>query len=128
MKKLVVNALVSAALVGPAAFGPALAEDPPLPSPGVMSQVMLSEQLVAIGMDRNDPILLLAAMRLRGALDDKMYSAGDQFTGEEAMLEAAKAAAAGQDDMMGLIEDAAAEKSRRNCFPYPTSYGVRLCY
>lgn len=116
--------LTTACLIAATAL-PLAAQDEPAPSPGFMQQVMLSEDLIALGMERRDPILLLAALRLRATLDDTTVAAGSEFTDKETVLEAAKAAAAGQDALLGLIEDAATEKGRTFCYP---SWGRKVCF
>ncbi|MDF1854100.1 hypothetical protein [Pseudooceanicola sp.] len=104
---------------------PLSAADDPAPSPGLMQQVILSEELIALGKERNDPVLMLAALRLRASLDDSTVAAADAFTDKDALVEAAKAAAAGQDALLIMIEDAATEKSRMFCYP---SWGRSICY
>ncbi|GGL87826.1 hypothetical protein GCM10011534_07300 [Pseudooceanicola nanhaiensis] len=104
---------------------PLAAQDEPAPSPGLMQQAVLSEQLIALGRARNDPVLMLAALRLRASLDDTGVAPADSFTDKESLLEAARAAAAGQDALLGLIEDAATEKGRTFCYP---SWGRMICF
>ncbi len=104
---------------------PAFASDEPAPSPGMMQQALLSEELIALGMERNDPILMLAALRLRATLDDTTVSAGGAFTDKKTVIAAAKKAAAGQDQLLMLIEDAEIEKGRLFCYP---SWGRKICY
>lgn len=116
---------ILAALLVTATALPLAAQDEPAPTPGMMQQVMLSEELIALGLARNDPILMLAAMRIRSSLDDDTIAMTTAFTDKEALLDAARAAAAGQDDLLGLIEDAATEKGRTFCYP---SWGRTICY
>lgn len=104
---------------------PLWAQDEPAPSPGLMQQALLSEQLIALGRERNDPVLMLAALRLRASLDDTIVAPADSFTDKDSLLEAARAAAAGQDALLGLIEDAASEKGRTFCYP---SWGRTICF
>lgn len=101
------------------------AEDEKAPTPGMMSQAIVSEQLVAMGTERNDPILLIAALRLRATLDDKDYSIASAFTSKSDLVEAAKKAAGTRANLNALIDDAAEEKSRRYCYP---SWGRTICY
>lgn len=104
---------------------PAWADDAPAPTPGVLQQVMLSEQLIALGRERNDPVLLLAALRLRASLDDTVTTLPAEFTDKASVIGAARAAAAGQDALLSLVEDAETEKSRTFCYP---SWGRTICY
>ncbi len=120
MKRLVLSAL----LISQTAL-PLAAQDEPAPSPGMMQQVMLSEELIALGMERNDPVLMLAALRLRATLDDTTVAAGAEFTEKDSVIEAAREAATGQDALLMMIEDAANEKGRLYCYP---SWGRRICY
>lgn len=103
----------------------AVAQDDPAPTPGMMQQVMLSEQLIALGMERNDPVLMLAALRLRSSLDDTVVAPAAEFTDKDTLLEAAQEAATGQEHLGYLLEDAAMEKGRMYCYP---SWGRTICY
>jgi len=104
---------------------PLAAQEDPAPGPGTMQQIMLSEDLIALGLARNDPILMLAALRLRATLDEDTIAMATEFTDKASLLDAARAAAAGQDALLGLIEDAATEKGRGFCYP---SWGRLICY
>ncbi|EFL88529.1 hypothetical protein [Ahrensia sp. R2A130] len=96
--------------------------------PGVMAQVVLSEQLIALGTARNDAHLLLAAMRLRSDVSDEMPAIGGEVTSDEALDAALAKAVAGNDALTGVAEDVKASRPRAfhpNCF---MSGGVRVCY
>lgn len=120
MKKIVLAAAISLFVVNGA-----FAEEEKAPTPGMMSQAVLSEQLVAMGTERNDPILLIAALRLRATLDDKDYAIASAFTPKNELIAAAKTAAGMREDLKALIDDAAEEKNRRYCYP---SWGRTICY
>ncbi|MWB77193.1 hypothetical protein GLS40_04070 [Pseudooceanicola sp. 216_PA32_1] len=120
MKRLILPLVCSALLATQA-----VAQDDPAPTPGMMQQVMLSEQLIALGMERDDPVLMLAALRLRASLDNTTVAPAEAFTDKDTLIGAAKAAAAGQDGLLSLIEDAETEKSRMYCYP---SWGRTICY
>ena len=109
MKKfLVAGALVVATLL------PAQAEEADL-TPAAMSQIAMSEALVALGKARGEPLLILAAVRLRATLDGPVGPTGAEFTSQEDMIAAAKELAAGDEALIGVIDDVAASSSRRMC-------------
>lgn len=80
-----------------------------------MSQIVMSEQLMALGLARGEPTMILAAMRLRATLDGPSAAPGAGFTTQEDMVAAALKLAEGDDALIGVIEDIAAQSSRRMC-------------
>ncbi|MEM1162168.1 MAG: hypothetical protein AAGJ28_14630 [Pseudomonadota bacterium] len=109
MKKIALAWLLAVAV-----FVPAKAEEKDL-TPAVMAEVAMAEELVAMGMARKEPLMILAAIRMRATLGADTGATGDGFTSLDDAIAAAKEMATGDDAMMGLIEDVAAESSRRMC-------------
>ncbi|MDZ4392953.1 hypothetical protein [Cypionkella sp.] len=70
----------------------------------------LSAQLFAAGLEAGDPLLLIAAAKLRKPL--AFRGEGQAPLGWEAMLTRAEEMAAGDDVLLGLIDDARAEASK----------------
>lgn len=108
MRRFLAVCLVTVAL-------PALAEGP---SPVKVAE--LSARLYAAGMKAGDAVLILSAAKLRKSLApvagdrvavDGMAGAGSPLGWEE-MLASAAALAAGDEAMLGLIEDAKAETTK----------------
>lgn len=93
---------------------PAHADDADL-TPAAMSQIAMSEALMAIGKARDEPLMILAAVRLRATLDGPIASTGTSLTSQEDMIAAAKKAAAGDEALLGVIDDVEASSSRRMC-------------
>jgi hypothetical protein len=94
---------------------PSLAQDQEALPPAAMEQVVMSEKLIAMGKARADALLILAAIRIRAALDEASVDIADTLTTRDDALAAAREAAAGQAGILGLIDDLEAEKSRRMC-------------
>ncbi|PYG27182.1 hypothetical protein [Pelagimonas varians] len=84
-------------------------------TPQVMAQITMSEQLMALGTARDEPLLILAAMRLRATLDGPTAAPGDGFTTQKDMAAAAMKLAEGDDALTGIVEDVTAESARRMC-------------
>lgn len=82
-----------------------------------MRQAQLSAELFALGSEAGDPLLILAAAKLRKGMSfsrDQSRSSGEgagPLTWEE-MLDEARELAAGDETVLGLIEDAANESSK----------------
>jgi hypothetical protein len=91
-----------------------LAQDKDL-TPAAMAEIAMSEQLFAIGKARGEPVMMLAAMRMRDTLGMDTAAPAATFTSKEDMLAAAREAAGGDTALLGVIEDVAASGSRRMC-------------
>ena len=93
-----------------------------------MSNMALAQRLATVGVETGDPIILIAAARLAGGVAgspsdltprDGQASATNEspsLHSADEMLVAATAFAQGRDDILGLIEDAAAETSRGSVY------------
>ncbi len=110
MRRTLLACLVAAAL-----GGQALAETP---SPVKVAEV--SARLYALGVETGDPLLIIAAARLRKTLapvaTDRAPEGGTATDGApltwEEMLATAQPLAAGDDALLGLIADVAAETTK----------------
>jgi hypothetical protein len=106
---------------------PALAEDAG-PNAAVMDQIVMSEKLIAAGTARKDAVLILAGIKLRDDLGGDMGTLPAETTSKEAAFTAARAAATGDDALLGMIDDIEAEGSRRMKICSSYTYGGNYCY
>lgn len=84
---------------------------PALAAPlSAVKTAQLSAELYAAGLAADDPVLLIAAAKLRKSLEFR--GAGEAPLGWEAMLASAEDLAAGDDALLGLIGDVRAEASK----------------
>lgn len=93
-----------------------------------LQNMALAQQLAALGVETGDPIMLIAAARLASQVSatasdmtprDGQPSAAGESPGlhsADEMLVAARAFAQDREDILGLIEDAAAETSRGSIY------------
>lgn len=84
-------------------------------TPAAMAEIALSENLIALGKARGEPMMILAAVRIRATLGGKSAALGDGFTSQEDAIAMAKKFAKGDDALIGVIDDVAAGSSRRMC-------------
>jgi len=92
-----------------------------------IENMAMAQQLAGIGVETGDPILLIAAARLASQVaatesditprepQDIAADSPGMHTAEE-MLAAARALSEGREDLIGLIDDAAAEGSRGSVY------------
>lgn len=109
MKKLIIASILTISTT----FA-AHAQDAEL-TPGAMAQITMSEALLALGKARGEPMMILAAIRIRATLDGPSAATPPTFTSQDDMLAAAREAAAGDEALLGVIDDVAANSSRRMC-------------
>ncbi|MCP4199041.1 MAG: hypothetical protein GY762_17995 [Proteobacteria bacterium] len=83
--------------------------------PAVMEEVLMSEQLIALGKARGEPLLILAAVRLRSTLGQAEGALGNELTSKDDALTEARKLARGNAALLGLIDDVATQGSRRMC-------------
>lgn len=100
-------------LVAAAAIPALAADEDAAPTPAMMEQVVMSEKLIAIGKERKDAILILAAIRLRSSLDGAAPAAADSLTSSEDAFAAAMDAAADDEALQEIVKDVEASGSRR---------------
>lgn len=81
-------------------------------SPAASEQVMMAEKLAALAEARKDPLLMLAALRMRSTLDDTAMPTPEGFSTTEELAARAKAMAEGDDSLSAVIADVEAEAGR----------------
>lgn len=99
------------------------------PTPSVLEQISMSEKLLALGKERKDAVLILAAIRLRSDLQDGPLPApADEITSREDAFAAAMEASAGDPALNELVKDIEASQSRRMPICTNNTYGSNYCY
>lgn len=98
-------------LSGAILAGPAAAEEQRI-TPAASEQVMMAERLAALAEARKDPLLMLAALRMRASLDDTAMPVPQGFSSTEELTARARALAEGDDAMTALLADVEAEAGR----------------
>lgn len=107
----------------------AIGEDKQELSPGVMSQVVLSEQLIALGKERNDPVLLLAALKLRKSFTNKVLQVSDEWTTDAALDEAIDKVIGDNAELAEIAKDVRASKSRlAGYYCFTSTSGQLICH
>lgn len=81
-------------------------------SPAAVEQIVLAQNLAALGAARKDPLLLLAAAQIRAGLDQTPIPEAATFQSLDDILKQAKEYAAGREDLIALADDIAAGTSR----------------
>lgn len=114
---------LAACVIGACAW-PAVAQQ--APSPGAQEQIALSDQLIAIGIERKDPILVIAGAHLRDNLTNDPIVPLATLPDKDALLEQAKAFAAGREDLVEMIDDIKAANSR-GCYNWNGGTGSFSC-
>lgn len=122
MKSFLIAAVLATTLTAP------LSAQEQGPSTAVLDQIVMSEKLIAAGTARNDAVLILAGIKLRADLGAEMGTPAADATSKEAAFTAARAAAAGDEALLGMIDDAEAEGSRRMPICTNNTYGSNYCY
>ncbi|TLS78266.1 hypothetical protein FE236_00460 [Mariprofundus erugo] len=82
-------------------------------SAAAIEQINLANKLAALGEARQDPLLLIAAAKLRKSISDEPVVSGEAANmSTQDMLKRAKALANGRKDLIGLAEDVEMMKSK----------------
>lgn len=110
------------------AFGlPAMSEERTATmSPGAQEQLVLSDQLIALGRERKDTLLIVAGAHLRNNLTNDPIGDVGEVPEKDALLEEAKSYAGGREDLIGLIDDIEADNSR-GCYNWNGGTGSFSC-
>jgi hypothetical protein len=82
------------------------------PSPAVIEQIDIANKLIALGDARKDPLLLIAAAKIQKSLGAEAASTPTQSTSTADVLERAKKLSSGRNDLTGIADDVAAQKSK----------------
>jgi hypothetical protein len=99
------------------------------PNPSVLEQISMSEKLLALGKERNDAVLILAAIRLRSNLQEAQLPApANELTSREDAFAAAMEASTGDPALNELVKDIEASQSRRMPICTNYTYGRNYCY
>ena len=107
-------------------FGlPAMAEDTSM-SPGAQKQLALSDQMIALGRERKDALLIVAGAHLRNNLTNDPIGEVGAVPDKDALLDEAKTYAGGREDLIGLLDDIAADNSR-GCYNWNGGTGSFSC-
>ena len=102
----------------------ASAQDDKTLSVAAVQQLALADNLIAIGTARKDPLLLIAAVRVRTGLTPDAAPLSEKAETNEEVLAKAAEFSAGREDVVALIEDIKAEGSRGDYYTGGGSY----CY
>lgn len=115
-------AFVLAASAVSLASAPAAAEDKPQLTSGIVEQIDLAAKLTNYGVERNDPLLLLAAARLIATVSPDPAAPAPALSATE-LVEKAKSIAGGKGEISTLADQIAAEIPRGLCYGPGTVYG-----
>jgi hypothetical protein len=123
------QALVTLALAATLGLhaGTALAQEKRDLSPALVQQLALINRLVALGDERRDPVLLLAAASLQKSLGLGQDALPTQSTEPDAVLARAKALAVGRPELQSVVEELSSAKAKGTAWRFETSTG-RLTY
>lgn len=117
--KIVAAALMLSAL----SFGmPAIAQEKPNLTPGIVEQLDLASKLTNYGIERNDPLLLLAAARIMATIGPEAAASTPPLSADD-LIGKAKAIANGNAEIAKLADEIASETSRGLCYGSGTVYG-----
>lgn len=109
--------IVAAMLAG---VTPASAQEKRALTPGIVQQLDLVSRLTNYGLERKDPLLLLAAARLSNTLAPEAAAAADALGADQLL---AKAKEMGGADIDAMADAIASESSRGLCHGPGTVYG-----
>lgn len=114
--------LAAAAAIAGLAAAPAFAADKMQLTPGAVEQIDTAAKLTNYGIDRNDPLLLLAAARLLSGLDADAAPVAAPM-GPADLIARAKELAKGDAAIGTLAEQVEGEAARGLCYGPGTVYG-----
>ena len=119
MKKMVFIAL---AMMLPVTNSVAFAEDKKALTPGIIEQIDIASKLTNYGVERNDPLLLLAAAKMIVTLSPNAAASASPLTPAE-LIEKAKSVYGSSTDIAKLADEISEEVSRGLCYGPGTYYG-----
>ena len=114
--------LALAAIAVSLTAGQAAAEDKPQLTPGIVEQIDLASKLTNYGVERNDPLLLLAGARLIATVSPEPAAPAPALSAAE-LVEKAKAIAGGKGEVAALADQIASEIPHGLCYGSGTVYG-----
>lgn len=116
-RKFLTAAVVLAAVV---VASPGQAQEAEL-TPGIVEQIDIAAKLTNYGMERQDPLLLLAAAKVLAGLTPDAAAGAPAMSTEELL---AKAREFASDDAIGSLADAISDEATRGlCYGPGTVYG-----
>jgi hypothetical protein len=118
LRKLALAACITAAF-----YVPASADEL---TDGAKAQLALSDQLISLGRERKDAILILAGAHLRNNLTNDPIGDVGTVPEKDALLDEAKGFAGGREDLIGLADDIKAADSR-GCYNWNGGTGSFSC-
>lgn len=111
---------VAAILAAVVVTSPGQAQETEL-TPGIVEQIDIAAKLTNYGMERQDPLLLLAAARVLSALTPDAAAGASAMSTEELL---AKAKELASDDAIGALADTISDEATRGlCHGPGTVYG-----
>ena len=111
----------AAVLATIAIASPGQAQDAEL-TPGIVEQIDIAAKLTNYGVERSDPLLLLAAAKLIATLSPEAATSTSPLTPAE-LVDKARSVSAGSAEIAKLADDISAEVSRGLCYGPGTYYG-----
>ncbi len=91
-------------------------------TPAAIEQINLADKLTNYGIARKDPLLLIAAAQLLKSISMDPVAAQMGMSSDD-ILNKARGYAAKRQDLIGLIDDIAAAKTKGLCYGATTRYG-----
>ncbi len=123
IRNMHLKSMVVAVMVTAASFvAPALAQDGQALTPGIVEQFDLASKLTNYGMERSDPILLLAAARLMRTVAPEVAKSQPGI-GAADLIAKAREMAGSNPAVTALADEIDSEVSRGLCYGPGTVYG-----
>lgn len=95
-------------------------------SEAAKQQMELSDQLIALGRERKDAILMLAGAHLRNNITNDPIGEAGEIPEKADLMEEAKMYAGDRDDLKGIADDIDAASSR-GCYNWNGGTGAFSC-
>jgi len=95
-------------------------------SEAAKQQMELSDQLIALGRERKDAILMLAGAHLRNNITNDPIGEAGEIPEKADLMEEAKMYAGDRDDLKGIADDIDAASSR-GCYNWNGGSGTFSC-
>lgn len=95
-------------------------------SAGAQQQLQLSDQLIALGRERKDALLILAGAHLRNNLTNDALAEAGSVPDKADLMQEAKDYAQGRSDLIGIADDIDAASSR-GCYNWNGGTGAFSC-
>jgi hypothetical protein len=119
---MIARIALAAGVLAATLTGPALAQEKQALTPGIVEQLDIVSKLTNYGIERKDPLLLLAAARLVTTIAPEA-AASTGALGADELIAKAKELGGGKAEIGTLADDIASESSRGLCHGPGTVYG-----